>query len=320
MDVSRATDRRAADGHPTRRHAFTLIELLVVVSIIALLVSVLLPSMKEAREQAKRVSCQANLRQINSALFAYLTDYDRLPVYYSKNDEGCICGWCTWSYGGWLGRNRLWDDVGGGCFRIPANQRPLTVYMTKRGVSPARLSGGTLQELSDQPVFKCPSDRKSVQYLYIDPDAGTEEMFSSYDDVGTSYHMNFYWWPQTSRRYGPDWDGDGVVEPTLGQCPSELVESCPTGQRINWPCRFRQGRDIWRYYELHSPSRFVTLVEEPVDFALTGGTQEMGFHRTFSKHNIAFLDGHVAYLMMDTREMSGPDWTVVHEEMEAPGW
>jgi prepilin-type N-terminal cleavage/methylation domain-containing protein len=54
--------------------AFTLIELLVVVAIIALLVSILLPSLSEAREQAKRVACAAGLHQIALGDFAYATE------------------------------------------------------------------------------------------------------------------------------------------------------------------------------------------------------------------------------------------------------
>ncbi|QNN23598.1 DUF1559 domain-containing protein [Planctomycetales bacterium ZRK34] len=63
-----------------RRCAFTLIELLVVVSIIALLIAILLPSLQKAREQAQRVACMSNMRQVYFGVTYYAQDYrNRLP-------------------------------------------------------------------------------------------------------------------------------------------------------------------------------------------------------------------------------------------------
>jgi len=66
----------------TNRKGFTLIELLVVVSIIALLVSILLPALGKAREQAKRVYCANNLKQIATAMNMYaLENRNQYPPY-----------------------------------------------------------------------------------------------------------------------------------------------------------------------------------------------------------------------------------------------
>lgn len=59
---------------PRGRSAFTLIELLVVVAIIAVLISILLPSLEKARRQAKDVQCGSNLRQIGISVLAYATE------------------------------------------------------------------------------------------------------------------------------------------------------------------------------------------------------------------------------------------------------
>ncbi|NQU74786.1 MAG: type II secretion system protein, partial [Planctomycetes bacterium] len=69
-----------------RRCAFTLIELLVVVAIIALLASILLPSLSRARELANRAVCAANLHNVYVSMQMYLNDYTGLPLLYRYVD------------------------------------------------------------------------------------------------------------------------------------------------------------------------------------------------------------------------------------------
>ncbi len=59
----------------TDKKAFTLIELLVVISIIALLLTILLPSLQKVKQIARRTVCKSNLRQLGVSLLLYAEDY-----------------------------------------------------------------------------------------------------------------------------------------------------------------------------------------------------------------------------------------------------
>src|SRR3712207_6609237 len=57
-----------------RRKAFTLVELLVVIGIIALLISILMPALGRAKEQANWVACMANMRSVGQAFQVYVNN------------------------------------------------------------------------------------------------------------------------------------------------------------------------------------------------------------------------------------------------------
>jgi prepilin-type N-terminal cleavage/methylation domain-containing protein/prepilin-type processing-associated H-X9-DG protein len=130
MPHSKAGSRR--DRRPGLRAftpAFTLVELLVVIGIIALLISILMPALTRARDQAMRAKCMANLRQLTNAWMMYANDHkgrlvraETIPPNYNSTPK---------EPGGWV-----WDGL---------------------GTAPI-LNGHLYRYLNTLEVFRCPAD------------------------------------------------------------------------------------------------------------------------------------------------------------------
>ncbi len=116
---------------PRKNQGFTLIEILVVIAIIAMLMSILLPSLQKAREQSRQVVCGSNLHGIGQAIFLYAADNDDLliPGDYSVS---------------WI----VWGDM------------PLSYQEVNLGY--LMTSGKLPVPQSDESVFFCPSMRPAT--------------------------------------------------------------------------------------------------------------------------------------------------------------
>jgi len=76
------------------RRGFTLIELLVVIAIIAILAAILFPVFARARENARKSTCQSNLKQLTNGFMMYVQDYDeRFPQQHDWGTSGSYAHW-----------------------------------------------------------------------------------------------------------------------------------------------------------------------------------------------------------------------------------
>jgi prepilin-type N-terminal cleavage/methylation domain-containing protein/prepilin-type processing-associated H-X9-DG protein len=132
------------------KRGFTLIELLVVIAVIAMLLAIILPSLKRAREAGHRITCMSNLKSLAAMIQMYATENDnKVP---SGSTEG--------SY--------AWVNHSGGLAYYNINGDPVLEEQQKEAIRRGPLwpyAGETID------MFRCPTARLGQARSYSIPDS-----------------------------------------------------------------------------------------------------------------------------------------------------
>jgi len=305
--------------------AFTLIELLVVVAIIGLLISILLPSLQRAREQAHIGKCLANLRSIAQGAASYINEEDDIvfawPQGYLINGQQRNFGYYTefiWGGGVPNARASEWPDDGsqgdinpvdaaGGAdtYWFYPQERPLNRHLfpdwsdNRRSKINAEQNRNRIDLPTGLPdMFKCPSDSTAAV-----PESGATNPIGEQDSIyqtwyfwGSSYPINWYW--------GNYYIGER----------GNIIGVIAGGQN-----RRSRGAELLTREFARGPSEFVMFYENSFNYAMEDAGPRgwrnrnaknlLGWHKQTDYHVASFLDGHAVYRKFDTRYIDGPGWT-----------
>lgn len=299
--------------HREGRRAFTLIELLVVIAIIALLISILLPALSRARSLARLTKSMSNLHNCQVAVVQYRNDFKGFyPALMSwsrssyppdpTNPAGGLEGLATWQFGG-KNCDAYWANQ---AFDIEAADRPFNRYLTDQVWDapgrPLRLPANDPARTAQQmEVLRDPSDLATFQRTWNAANPTPDVRFSSYEDVGTSYHYQVKW-------FDPIYNAWSLTSPG-----GSFYAAFNFGaKRLQVSDGVVSTKMVW----LNDQYADVVANCTNPNFKLKNGYGDI------NKSAMAFMDGHVAYLTVfpgnTPTSFLNSDYHMVFESLRVP--
>lgn len=304
---------------PALRTGFTLVELLVVIGIIALLISILLPSLSRARETANRIKCMSNLRQLGMAMVMYTNDNQGYFPGAARR------GWEMYNdYINWEQPASYWTSGPWG---------PMTSYVTPPAVGQTRyLDESALQKYLGgrhvpQPastgvgapkvwygsfnpaIWTCPSD-DPASHVQTNPTFSYSYTMNYLLESNGNYWSDLSWMGGVAKmvriRHGSE------VPMLLEECSNTINDGVcavvsnpgPIGTATT------PGGDYLSVRHDRTAKQPDTPDNPP---AMTGNDRITGIYNSNSRGNVAFCDGHADYVTREyVHSVNLRHWDPVH--------